>query len=395
MVATLAQNLAIGLTYGSYGLLLAEISATFDGSRSSVSMGIALVSLVSGLSSPVLGFLLDRWSIRGILILGSLTASLGFFLASQAETLNQFLLCFGLIVGVGITAIGVLPANKLAANWFPDNTGKALGCVSMPILIAIGPPVFSAVAAASGWRELFATFAVIYLLPLPLFALVKNSPAGPGVSLPRSVGSDIRWFASLADRRLWLLSMIAAIMFAGSIILVTHIAEHAVDLGLEPGKAALLLSVNGATALLGALAFGWLADGLTPSVAVAINLLVQALVWPLLVYQNSFTGLMVAVGILGLCGGGATPALSSLVERIFGREHFGTIRGQISLLVIPVNFSLAPLAGLLYDHSGSYTLAFWMLAGLCLGAVLVMLLAARYFMAPATAAVAIRCRHLR
>lgn len=378
-IATLAQNLAIGLTFGSYGLLIAEIADTFNSSRSQVALGIALITVVMGLMAPALGYLLDRWSIRNTMIIGALVSAGGFWLAAQASTLATLLICFGIVVGIGITAMGVLPASKLAANWFPGSSGKALGIVSLPVVVALGPPLFARVIEASGWRTLFFDFSLVYLLVIPLLLLVRNRPPRTAENVRSQTGPMPAgaWSDSLLDRRLWVLVMIAGIMFSGGIMLVTHIVQHAIDIGIDTTKASLLLSVNGIAAMGGALTFGWLADRIGPQGAVLVNLLLQAIAWPVLLMQAQFTGLAMTITVLGLCGGGAHPALSALVARVFGAERFGTLMGQITLLVIPFNFGSAPLAGLLYDRTGSYTLAFWCYAGLCVGSAAMMLLIGR------------------
>ena len=85
----------------------------------------------------------------------------------------------------------------------------------------------------------------------------------------------------------------------------------------------------------------------------------------------------VGVAVLGLCAGGAFPALSALAGQIFGAQRVGTVLGQIMLLIIPFNFGAAPLAGYLYDFSGSYFLSFLLQAALCLGALAGLLVLAR------------------
>lgn len=367
-LAFLSQNLAIGITFGSYGLLIGNIADDFSASRSQVSLGIALIMLAMGLMSPLLGYLLDRWSIRGTMMIGVVLTALGFQLAARADTLMMFLLYFGLVVGTGVAAMGVLPAAKLAANWFPDSTGKALGFVSLPVLIAFGPPLFGMIIVESGWRELFRGFSFTYLALLPLLLLVRDRPVPDRV--PTAAVEPLvpvaRWRDSLTDRRLWLIVLIGGVMFSGGIVLVTHIVQHALGSGVALASASLLLSVNGVAALLGAVLFGWLCDRLSPLAAIVINVGTQALIWPFLLLQTELTGIALGVAVLGVCGGGAHPALSALVGSVFGAERLGTMLGQITLLVIPFNFSAAPLAGLLYDLNGGYGLAFGLLGMLCL-----------------------------
>tara|TARA_R100001509_G_scaffold150392_5_gene109333 strand:+ start:70 stop:1260 length:1191 start_codon:yes stop_codon:yes gene_type:complete len=363
-IATAAQNLAIGLTFGAFGLLIADLAVTFEAGRSQLSLGIALVSLVMGLLSPVLGLLLDRWSIRGTMLLGILLASAGFLLASMAMSLPVFLGAYGLLVGGGITGFGVLPAGKLAANWFPQATGRALGIVSLPILVALGPPLFGWILEMSGWRTLLRIFAGTCLCLAPFLLLLRDFPqgaaevAGPA---PREPGEG--WQTTLADSRLWLLVVIGGAMFSGGIVLVTHVVQHALQLGISLPRASLLLSINGLAAIAGAALFGWLADRLRPTGALAVNLGLQALVWPFLLLQEGLPGLALATVLLGLCGGGAHPALSALLGRIYGARRFGAMLGLLTLLVIPFNFGAAPIAGLVFDRSGSYAPAFLLLSG--------------------------------
>lgn len=381
-IATTAQNLAIGMTFGAYGLLIADLAEAFDAGRSQLSLGIALVSLVMGLCAPLLGLLLDRWSIRGTMLLGTGLAATGFLLAAGASSLAAFLLSYGLIVSAGIAGFGVLPAGKLAANWFPHATGRALGIVSLPILVAVGPPLFGWILEVSSWRTLLRGFALACLCLAPLLLLLRDQPPGAKDCASHAVGAasdspEEGWRASLADGRLWLLVLIGGAMFSGGIVLVTHVVQHALQLGISLPQASLLLSINGVAAIAGAALFGWLADRLQPTGALALNLALQVLAWPVLIMQDSLAGLALATAVLGLCGGGAHPALSTLLGRIYGARRFGTLLGLVTLLVIPFNFGAAPIAGLFFDLAGSYTPAFVLLSTFAMTGLLLVLLLRR------------------
>ena len=60
-IGFLAQNAAIGLTFGCFGLLIDPVAREFGGSRSLLSFSIGMISLVFGLLGPMTGALLDRW----------------------------------------------------------------------------------------------------------------------------------------------------------------------------------------------------------------------------------------------------------------------------------------------------------------------------------------------
>ena len=111
-------NIAIGTTFGSYGILVKPVTESFEAPRSLGALGIALIILLIGLISPLLGTALDRRSIRLIMAAGAGLLATGFALASIAPNMILFLLTFGVIVGIGCTMLGTLPATILVNNWF-------------------------------------------------------------------------------------------------------------------------------------------------------------------------------------------------------------------------------------------------------------------------------------
>ncbi|MBK7251341.1 MAG: MFS transporter [Gammaproteobacteria bacterium] len=170
------QNLAVGTTFGAYGLIVDALSREFHASHSLVALGMGMIALCLGLLAPLAGTLLDRWSVRSVMMLGAVFAAVGFLAASQAQSIGVFLFCFGALGGIGITFIGPLPSAKLAGGWFPQAPGKAIGFVAIPLLIAVGPPLYSRWIGAYGWRSLFTLLGVVFLLLVPLLWFVRSRP---------------------------------------------------------------------------------------------------------------------------------------------------------------------------------------------------------------------------
>src|SRR5512139_2898279 len=106
----LAQNAAIGLTFGSFGVLIKPIATEWQASRALASFGIAVIMLLMGIAGPVLGALLARYPIRRVMSWGAVLMAAGFTLAAQAREFWVFLLGFGVIGGAGCAALGVIPA---------------------------------------------------------------------------------------------------------------------------------------------------------------------------------------------------------------------------------------------------------------------------------------------
>ena len=64
----LAVNLAIGATFGTWGVLVEPVSRELGASRSLASLGLAIVLLLMGLAGPVLGALLRHVRLRTVMI---------------------------------------------------------------------------------------------------------------------------------------------------------------------------------------------------------------------------------------------------------------------------------------------------------------------------------------
>jgi len=80
----------------------------------------------------------------------------------------------------------------------------------------------------------------------------------------------------------------------------------------------------------------------------------------------------VASGLLGICGGGLYVAVACLTTRLFHASVFGTVYG-ILISLTALGGALGPfLASVLYDHSGSYSLSFWVGAAVALGSAVLL-----------------------
>lgn len=386
VLAFVNKNVAVGATFGVYGLLIDRLVTDFHSSRAVISFGIALVSLMMGVCSPVVGRLLDRWSTRATVVAGHAIAGAGFIGASQASSTTVFLFCFGIVVGIGMTTMGVLPAVKLATGWFADAPGRAVGFVMLPISLAATPPLVGWALAGVGWRALLLGLSGLFFALIPFSLLIRDPPspqphAGQASSSAAVTAIDI---ALLRDLRFWQIVITAGFLVSSTIVLATHIAPYGTGLGLPVSKAALLLSAVGFAAIVGAPLFGWLADRFTPPTAIAVNALGQVVFWLLLLRAHQFAALFAIVALFGIFTSGAYPSITALITRIYGAARVGTVVGYMSLMVVPFNFGMPPLVGWMFDLHGDYSLAFTIEAACCFAVVLLMLGVGR-FLAPAPA----------
>lgn len=381
-LAFVFQNAAIGLTFGCFGLLIEPISRELGGGRSVISLSIGCISLVFGLLGPLAGALLDRWSVRYTMLLGCALCVLGFYFSTRAGSALGFLLPFGLLVGAGFTFMGVLPATKLASVWFPGS-GRATGFVNVPLLNALGPPLFSMVLVATSWRGLMEVFALImavlfllcFLVSVPATAVQRPLAAGAEHSPDAPARSPFR------DRVFWLVALAKGLLMSSGIVAITHLVSYAIDNNIPPVQASLLLSMFGIAAALGALLYGWLCDRFSASHVMLANAALQMVFWILIILNPDFYRLVFLVVGLGLCTGGVSAITLTLFGRYFPSDQFGAAIGKLMFAMIPFTFFAAPVAGLLYDWRGNYFAAFALEAGLCAATIVLLLVCRRWLKA--------------
>jgi predicted MFS family arabinose efflux permease len=391
----LAQNLAIGLTFGSFGVLIKPVASELQASRGLASLGIAVIMLLMGLSGPVLGILLARYPIRRVMSAGAVLMAVGFALAARADSFPLFLLGYSVIGGAGCAALGVIPASTLASNWFVARAGFAIGLVSIPLFVAVTPPVVAWIVEGCGWRGALYALAAVFVTVLPLLQLVVSRPEDVG---QRALGADAAPETARADlppeppRPLaafvrspwyWGALLAAGLLSCGGIVLMSHLVPFATDRGIPTASAALLLSVNGAFSMAGALLFGHVADRIGPRATLGLIGLVQAACWSGIIFADRFMLFVPFLVGIGLCGGGTHTAFSALLNAAYGRASFANALGLATLLMLPFTFVAAPLAGWIFDSTGSYVIAFQVQIAAFLAAAVVYLVIYRGRAAPA------------
>jgi MFS family permease len=390
----LAQNLAIGLIFGSFGVLIKPVAEELQASRALASLGIAVVMLLMGLAGPVLGILLARYPIRRVMATGAVLMAAGFAIAARADSFPAFLLGFSVIGGVGCAALGVIPATTLASNWFVARAGLAIGLVNLPLFVAVTPPVVAWAIEHHGWRIALDAMAALIVVTLPLLRLVASRPEDVGQRALGAAAVAVRTgpvpgaepgsgvASLLGSHRYWGALIGASLLTCGGVVLVSHLVPYAIDRGIPAASAALLLSVNGAFSMAGALVFGQVADRLGGRAALGLIGLIQAMCWSGLLMADRFLLFVPLLVGTGMCGGGTHIAFSALLNGAYGREGFARALGLAAMLMLPVTFSAAPLAGWLFDGSGSYALAFRLQAGAFLAAAVIFLVVYRRMPAP-------------
>ena len=390
-IAALSQGLAVGTTFFTYGVFVKPLAAEFDAPRLVVVLGLTLLMLMQGIVSPFLGRALDRYSIRGIMVLGLILCAGGLFGLSVATSLWQIGLLFGSLIAVGSHMFGPLATSTLIAHWFVRDRGQALGVTALGASAGglIFPFAATRLMEEMGWRGAVSTFAVVLLVFAgPLWALVVNRPeqlgerpdglrapdtgAAPEEPAPSGEVQSEMETDLLRSSNFWVITSAIGLAFCSASALIAHLVPYVSDRGYDPRAAALVMSAYAGAGAVGRLLAGWLADRVDQRIASWGVFGVMAGSWLGLVLAPSYAGLVAASIGLGLGVGGVMPLWGALTGACFGRAVFGRAMGLMTPLMLPFNLAGAPIAAYAFDRTGSYTLVLSaFLATFVLGAIVI------------------------
>ena len=361
LIAAICQNIAVGLTFGSFGTLVVAVERTMHVDRGLSTLGAALAILTMGLLSPFLGGLMGRFGLRALLIAGALATAAGYGVAAVSTGIVGLLLAYAILIGPGIALMGLAVPSALVANWFIAGRGRAIGIVNMPVVVATLPPIAAVMVLSLGLRGTFVVLALIALALVPVLLLVVDKPQDVGLAA-RGQGGDhdgphepaIGTGGLLRSRDFWLLGGAAAILGGGGASLATHIVPLATGQGVAPSLAATLLSVLGGAGILGSLGYGVIADRVGGWRALSANAAIQAVLWAGLLVPMAFPLRFLLVAAIGINSGGMVASIGTAFSQRYGTASLGGALGLWSLVSLPFTVALPPLTGALYAASGSY-----------------------------------------
>ncbi|RZA05947.1 MAG: MFS transporter, partial [Proteobacteria bacterium] len=159
----------------TFMVFLLPLQAEFGWHRSQMTGVYSALMVISGLSSPLAGLLIERWGPRVLYSIGIAVLACGYYLAAFASEIWHFYVCVGLMGGLGAGAIGMVPATALLSRWFSHRLGSAtgiayagFGCGSLVMV-----PLTQALIDANGWRITYRWGGEALLLALVLSQFIR------------------------------------------------------------------------------------------------------------------------------------------------------------------------------------------------------------------------------
>lgn len=384
VVAASSVGMGVGLTMFSYvqSIFVTEMQHAFGWTRGDMAFAMAAL-LLGALTAPLLGWLIDRWGVRRVVLVSmACTALCLALLAAVSAAIWTYYLAFCLLIvlGSGTTPISYARA---VSTWFDKGLGLALAIALSGVSLAafVLPPVLTAVIGQFGWRAGYLFLAALPLLiGLPISALWLFERADAPVI--GAVGPPVQGMSAgqaLRDRRFWIMALAITLVTVPAISLASQLQPLLTDKGFSPATAASLLSLFALSVLAGRIVIGQLFDRFwAPGVACGILLISSIGAFLLIGPGGSYGACALSLMLLGMAQGAEINLQGFLIARYFGMRSFSAIYGNLNVVFGLAIAAGAVMFGKLYDLYGNYDLGLRIGGCFLIGSALLFPMMGRY-----------------
>ncbi|MSQ40569.1 MAG: MFS transporter [Dehalococcoidia bacterium] len=381
-----------GVFFYGFGVFFNPIREEFGWSAATAALAFSLYRLEAGIGAPIVGFLVDRFGPRALILFGSVVVGLGFILLSRINSLPTFYAAF-LFLSFGFS-FSMGPVGSVAViNWFVRKRGKALGVLMVGAgLTGTLAPVLAWLIHTYQWRTTLVIVGVgTWLVCLPVAILVRHRPekygmlpdGDPAPTDSAQTGQDksnsaeiegVHWSQALKSLRgFWFLAIAGTLSGAAISSTILLLVPHLESVGVPREQAALAITFLTLISLVGRLGLGWLADYVDKRYLLAFAFIIQAVGLVILAFVTEFWMVFPFLIFFGPGYGGGIPVRSVLLAEYFGRRYFGTIQG-LQQTVMAIGGIVGPVVtAWIFDIDGSYQRAWLLLAAVTLAATVLIL----------------------
>jgi MFS family permease len=360
----------------------------FGWSATSIAVAISIQRTEAGIAGPFVGILIDRFGARLVILAGTIVTAAGFLMLARIDQLIDFYIAFG-VIALGISMGTFIATTAAVNNWFIRYRSRALAIAfTGPGLSGIIVPFLVFLIENHGWRTTLDVVGIgTLLVGLPVVCVMRFrpedygeipdgvrekstaevSPEAPGKQDHEEINLNLR--QALHSIAFWQL-MLAMGLTGTAMGTVTVFAIPAMEsYGISTttaGFAVLLLTV---VSLSGRWGLGFLGDIVEKRYVLAFSFLLIALGTLAFALIGTVWHLVFFLLLYSPGHGGSIPVRFALMGDYFGRKSYGTILGVTMTIGALFGVAGPVFVGWMFDQTGSYRLAFVVIAILGLLAV--------------------------
>jgi len=340
----------------------------FGWSYTQISFAASLRGLEMGFWSPIVGFLVDHFGSRKLILAGVVAVGLALVLLSLTQSLAMFYVG-SVLLAFGAGGCASVVTMTVVANWFHKKVGVALGIMASGFgASGLIVPLIVWLIDVSGWRSTFFLLGLgMWILGIPLSLIIRNRPEQYGYlpdgqrpelepSMPgiQEAGKEMGFKEALGKGSFLYLNVAEGIRMMTIATVATHVMPYLKSLGVPRSTAALVAAGIPLFSIIGRFGFGWLGDAFDKRMVMGASFCFMGLGLLAFCYVNVLWVLLPFLLFFSPGFGGAMVVRGSIIREYFGRGSFGKMIG-ITMGAGAIGGIIGPtVAGWVFDVTGSY-----------------------------------------
>jgi sugar phosphate permease len=371
---------AFGTGNAAFSVFLKPMSEDLGWNRLLLSGAVTLQAVGNIVVSPVAGWVLDRHGPRMIMVFGASVATVCFLLMGSITEPWQFYLLYSSATALGLNELGSLVTSTTVAKWFVRKRGRALSLSSIGLNVggAVLAPLVAFTIALVGWRQTWSVLGVIVactVLPAAIFFFRRapedmgllpdgDRPGAEQVARPgeRTAANEQQWKLSdaLHNPTTWIIVAAFNMINVAASAMSQHSVAYLEDTGMSLVEASFLFGASHIVTIGAKLTWGAISDRFPVRYCLIISNFARIVGLLSLMFATGparIGGFVIGQGIgqgMGLLG-------PKLWADYYGRTFLGTIRGVLQPFSVLASLIGPLFAAYVFDTTGSYHLAFWVI----------------------------------
>lgn len=367
-----------GVVFYGFTAFFEPIREEFGWSYTQISFAASLRGLEMGFIAPLVGFLVDRFGSRKLILYGTITVGLGLISLSLTQSLAMFYGSF-LLVAFGAGGCTVVVTMSAVANWFHKKVGIALGVMASGVgASGFFIPLIVWLIDVYGWRTTLIILGLgMWVLGIPLSFVIRDRPEQYGylpdgessvepIPKPEIQGRRVKigLKEALKNRTFLYLCTTEAIRMIAVAAVIIHVMPYLGSVGVPRATAGIVAGAIPLFSIIGRFGLGWLGDVFDKKYVMVWALFLMGLGMLAFCYVQ-VTGVVFLFLLLFAPGyGGAMVIRGAILREYFGRDSFGKMIG-ILMGFGSIGGIIGPtLAGWAFDTLGSYNIIWLVFCGI-------------------------------
>ena len=369
-----------GVYFYGFTLFINPLMEELEITSMQASLVFSLTRLEGAFEGAIVGFLIDKYGARKIMMIGVPLVGVGYILwATMVHSYTSLIIVYVGIIALGVNGGFFHPALAVANNWFVRRRGTAMAVISTAVGVggAILVPLVGWGIDNHGWRAV-AMVSGIGLLTVvwPLVFTVRHRPEDVGLlpdgDKPNEITSgeidedgstsnpsfveEVEYTISEAfkTKAMWMLILGITLRFTSHTAVMVHLSPILEAQGMSTTKAGAAIGLLVLLSIPGRLVVGVIGDRFPKNKVVSVVLILQVAALIVLMSADTMFELYLFI-VLWAAAYGAGILNWAIVGDYFGRARFATLRGVMGLFYSGGAVVGPVYAGWVFDRDGNYT----------------------------------------